>query len=199
MRISDWSSYVCSSDLVGKASDRDARGDFEDIVLLRNDLDILLQHRDRTGLFALVRPGRKQARRRRDLFHVARTGQRLANLVDPRSPATARFIGQDLVDVDEQARAAVIAVRDRRDGEPAENADAPRDREHEPAARPDAVQGHPEFIVEAVHRSKSILGRWGGGRRSISEHAFGDDDYIARLEQHVRLEDRKSTRLNSSK
>src|SRR3546814_4504144 len=80
--------------------------------------------------------------------------------LDPRSPATARFIVQDLVDVDEQARAAVIAVRDRRDGEPAENADAPRDREHEPAARPDAVQGHPEFIVEAVHRSKSILGRW---------------------------------------
>src|SRR3546814_20020371 len=112
MRISDWSSDVCSSDLaaqlgvanhgdqaieharrelgivgVGKAADRDARGDFEDIVLLRNDLDILLQHRDRTGLFTLVRSGRKQARRSRDLFHVARTGPRLANLVDPRSPA----------------------------------------------------------------------------------------------------------------
>src|SRR3546814_9622790 len=123
MRISDWSSDVCSSDL----ADRDARGDFEDIVLLRNDLDILLQHRDRTGLFTLVRSGRKQARRRRDLFHVARTGQRLANLVDPLSPATARFIGQDLVDVAKQARAAVLAVRGRHAGGPAAKTAAPRD------------------------------------------------------------------------
>src|SRR3546814_8723395 len=121
MRISDWSSDVCSSDL----ADRDARGDFEDIVLLRNDLDIILQHRDRTGLFTLVRSGRKQARRSRDLFHVARTGQHLANLVDPRSPATARFIGLGLVDVDKQASAAALAVRGRRDGEPAETADDP--------------------------------------------------------------------------
>src|SRR3546814_15781740 len=95
-----------------------------------------------------------------DFFLIIRRPPR-SNRTDTLFPYTAlfrsaRFIGQDLVDVDKQARAAVIAVRGRRDGEPAENADAPRDREHEPAARPDAVQGHPEFIIKADRKSTRL-------------------------------------------
>ena len=66
--------------------------------------------------------------------------------------------------IDEKARAAVIAVRDRRDRQPAQDANAPGDREHEPAPRPDAVHRNPEFVVKAVHRLSSVLaGQWRSG------------------------------------
>jgi len=151
---------------VGQAADPDRRGQLEDILLLRHDLDILLQHRDRARLVALAGFGADQPGGRRDLFEVARAGQRLADLVDllPAPERTAgAIVGQDLVDLDEQPRAAVIAVGDRRDRKPAEDADAPGDREHEPAARPDAVHRHPDFVVKAVHRSLSVLGNHVGG------------------------------------
>src|SRR3546814_5612370 len=76
MRISDWSSDVCSS-----------------------DLDILLQHRDRARLIALTGIGADQSRRHRNLFEVARAGQRAADLVDllaARIGADTGVVGQEI-------------------------------------------------------------------------------------------------------
>jgi hypothetical protein len=128
--------------------------DFEQIVLLRGDLDRLLQPGNAVRDVTVVRHGAGEIGASHDLFEIDRRGQRLADrvevlgLVGRRDADLAR---QDGLHLHEHAGMRFVGVGNLRHEQPAEHGNAPCRRQRDPAPRPDRVKCDPDFVIKTVH------------------------------------------------
>ncbi len=140
---------------VRKAAHARFRGDFEEIVLLGGNLDVLAKLGDLRRQIALGSDQQVEIGAAHDLFEVPGRGQRLLHAEEIGLPLGGRdpdLLRQDRLELREYACLRFVAVGHQRDGEPANQAQPPGDAECEPPARPHLVESYSKLFVKSVHR-----------------------------------------------
>ena len=138
---------------VGQLALPDLGGDREQIVLDAFDLHVFGELGDGALHFALAGDLPAQVRPANDLFEVHRARERLLDPLDFILAAVGdlELVGQHIVELDVNARLGFIRVRDERHGDPAQQADAPRHAQDQPAPGPGGVRGGAQFLEKLVH------------------------------------------------
>ena len=131
----------------------DRCGDLEQVVLLALHQDVLGQRLHRTLHLAVGGDLIAQLGAAHDALEIDRAHQRLADLGDCllAIAGNLELFGQDIFELDIDARAAFIAVGDESHCQPAEDAHAPGHRQREPAAVPHRVESAAQFVEDFLH------------------------------------------------